>query len=470
MQRFGILTKTQVEKVHEASLNILWKIGVDFGYPPAVKVLKKGGAKVDGERVFFPPKFVEEQIKKAPSQFTLYARNPDNNIIIGGHHMVFTPGYGAPFVSDIVNGRRRATLNDFENFVKLTGASVNQNILSGNVVEPNDIPHEIRHAQMYYTSVKYSDKCFMGSAMGAQGAKDSIRMASILFGSETQLAEKPRFISILGSLTPLKYDLRMLGALMEYARAGQPQLISSLSIAGATGPVTLAGNLALQNAEILAGIALAQLVREGTPVIFAGASSNAEMRSGALSIGSPEMAMNTAATARMARYYKLPSRSGGAVCDAKVPDAQAAYESMMSLLMAQASGINFVLHTAGILDTYNCMSYEKFIVDDEMCGMVKRIKKGFNVNESTLGLDVIKEVGPGGHFLDKDHTLEHFRGELYQPTISNRDDFDGWNAKGSLHCMDAANKKYKEILESYVVPELPADVDKELLKFIESLK
>jgi trimethylamine--corrinoid protein Co-methyltransferase len=205
-------------------------------------------------------------------------------------------------------------------------------------------------------------------------------------------------------------------------------------------------------------------------VIFAGASSNAEMRSGALSIGSPEMAMNTAATARMARYYKLPSRSGGAVCDAKVPDAQAAYESMMSLLMAQASGINFVLHTAGILDTYNCMSYEKFIVDDEMCGMVKRIKKGFNVNDNTLGLDVIKEVGPGGHFLDKDHTLEHFRGELYQPTISNRDDFDGWNAKGSLHCMDAANKKYKEILESYEVPSLPADVDKDLLKFIESLK
>ncbi|MEX1349252.1 MAG: trimethylamine methyltransferase family protein [Desulfobacterales bacterium] len=470
MQRFGILTKTQVEKVHEASLNILWKIGVDFGYPPAVEVLKKGGAKVDGERVFFPPKLVEEQIKKAPSQFTLYARNPDNNIIIGGHNMVFTPGYGAPFVTDIVNGRRRANLNDFENFVKLTGASVNQNILSGNVVEPNDIPHEIRHAQMYYTSVKYSDKCFMGSAMGEQGAKDSVRMASILFGSEAQLAEKPRFISILGSLTPLKYDLRMLGALMEYARAGQPQLISSLSIAGATGPVTLAGNLALQNAEILAGLALAQLVREGTPVVFAGASSNAEMRSGALSIGSPEMAMNTAATAQMARYYKLPSRSGGAVCDAKVPDAQAAYESMMSLLMAQASGINFVLHTAGILDTYNCMSYEKFIVDDEMCGMVKRIKKGFKVNDITLGLDVIKEVGPGGHFLDKDHTLEHFRGELYQPTISNRDDFDGWNAKGSLHCMDAANKKYKEILESYVVPELPADVDKDLLKFIEKLK
>jgi trimethylamine--corrinoid protein Co-methyltransferase len=470
MQRFGILTKTQIEKVHETSLQILEQIGVDFGYPPALEMLKKGGAKVDGERVFFPPKLIEGQIKKAPSRFTLYARNPENNVVIGDRHMVFTPGYGAPFVTDLDKGRRNATLNDFKNFVKLTGASANQNILSGNVVEPNDIPHEIRHVQMLYTSVKYSDKCFMGSSMGEQAAKDSIRMASLLFGSEAQLADKPRFISILCSLTPLKYDLRMLGALMEYARAGQPQIISSLSIAGATGPATLAGNLALQNAEILAGIVLAQLVREGAPVVFAGVSSNAEMHSGALCIGSPEMAMNTAATAQMAHYYKLPVRSGGAVCDAKSPDAQASYESMMSLLMARVCGINFVLHSAGILESYNCMSYEKFVIDDELCGMVNRIQRGFEVNPDTLALDVIKNVGPGGHFLDKDHTFDHFRTEFYQPSLSNRDDFETWQASGSPQSMEAANKKYKEILESYEVPELPPDVDKDLLKFIENIK
>ena len=470
MQQFELLTNELVEQIHETSIQILTQIGVEFGYPPALEMLKKGGAKVEGQRVFFSDRIIEEQINKAPAKFRLYARDPEKDVIIGGDNTVFTPGYGAPFVTELNSGRREGTLNDFENFVKLTGASTNQDICSGTVIEANDVPHEIRHAQMLYTAMKYSDKCFMGSTMGAQGAKDSIRMASILFGSEAQLAEKPRFISILCSLTPLKYDVRMLGALMEYARAGQPQLISSLSIAGATGPVTLAGNLALQNAEILAGIVLAQLVREGTPVIFAGASSNAEMRSGALSIGSPEMAMNTAATAQMARYYNLPSRSGGAVCDAKIPDAQAAYESMMSLLMAQVSGINFVLHTAGILDSYNCMSYEKFIIDDEMCGMVKRIKKGFNVNDDTLGLNAIKEVGPGGHFLDKDHTFEHFRGEFYQPTLSNRDDFEGWGAKGSPQSMEAANKKYKEILEGYEVPELSADVDKDLLKFIENMK
>lgn len=469
MQHFEILTKNQIEKVHETSLQILEKIGMDFGYPPALKVFKKGGAKVDGQRVFFPSRLVEAQIKKAPRRFTLHARNPQNNVVIGGRNTVFAPGYGSAFVTDLEYGRRQATLKDFENFVKLTGASANQDILSGTVVEPTDVAYETRHARMIYTAVKYSDKCFMGSTMGARAAGDCIQMVAILFGSREQIESAPGIISIIGPLTPLKYDARMLGALMEYAAAGQPTLIASLAIAGATGPVTLAGNLALQNAEVLAGIVLAQLLREGTPVIFGGASSNTEMRNGTLSIGSPEMAINAAATAQMARYYKVPARCGGAVCDAKAPDGQAAYESMMSLLMARVSGANFVLHSAGILESYNCMSYEKFIIDDEMCGMVKRIQRGIEVNPDTLALDVIKEVGPGGHFLDKDHTFDHFRTEFYQPRLSNRDDFVTWQANGSPQNMGTAHKKVKEILESYEAPELPPDVDKALQRFIENI-
>ena len=469
MHQFEILTKTQLEKVHETSLRILEQIGVDFGYSPARDVLKKGGAKVDGQQIFFPSELVEEQLKKPPAEFTLYARNPEHNVVIGGRNTVFAPGYGAPFVTDLENGRRQATLKDFENFVKLTGASANQDLLSGTVVEPTDVPAEIRHARMLYASVKYSDKCFMGSTMGARAARECLQMASILFGSRAELASNPVIFGIVGALTPLKYDARMLEALMEYAAAGQPLIIASLAIAGATGPVTMAGNLALQNAEVMAGIVLAQLVREGTPVIFGGVSTNAEMRNGTLSIGSPEMAINAAATAQMARHYRLPVRGGGAVCDAKSPDAQASYESMMNLLMARLSGINFVLHSAGILESFNCMSYEKFIIDDEMCGMVKRIKRGYEVNPDTLAFDVIKEVGPGGHFLDKDHTFDHFRTEFYQPQLSNRDDFVSWQAGGSSQSLESANKKYKDILETYEAPELPADVDKDLLKFIENM-
>ena len=470
MQWYEFLTKHQVEQVHNASMWILAKVGIDFRYAPALEVLKKSGAKVDGERVFFPAGLVEEQIRKAPAEFTLYARNPDLDVIIGGSHMVFVPGYGATFVSDMDNGRREGTLKDFKNFVKLTDASPYQDICSGMVIEPADVSHEIRHAQTIYTAIKYSPKPFMGSAMGVQGARDSIQMASIVFGSQEHLSQKPRMISILCSLTPLIYDERMLGAIMEYARAGQPQLISSLAIAGATSPATLAGTLAVQNAEVLAGIVLTQLIREGTPVVMAGASSSADMHTGAVSIGSPEMALNTTATAQLARFYGLPVRSGGAICDAKYPDAQASYESMMSLLTARFSGINFVLHSAGILDSYNCMSYEKFIIDDEMCGMVKRIKRGYEINPDALALDVIKEVGPGGHFLDRDHTFDHFRTEFYQPQLSNRDDFVTWQTSGSPQSVEAANKKYKEILKTYQAPELPADVDKDLQKFIEKLK
>jgi trimethylamine--corrinoid protein Co-methyltransferase len=194
------------------------------------------------------------------------------------------------------------------------------------------------------------------------------------------------------------------------------------------------------------------------------------MRNGTLSIGSPEMAINAAATAQMARHYRLPVRGGGAVCDAKSPGAQASYESMMNLLMSRLSGMNFVLHSAGILESFNCMCYEKFIIDDEMCGMVKRIKRGYEVNPDTLAFDIVKEVGPGGHFLDKDHTLDHFRTEFYQPQLSDRDNYFSWHANGSRQNIETANKKYKDILETYEAPKLPADVDKDLLKFIENLK
>jgi trimethylamine--corrinoid protein Co-methyltransferase len=469
MQPHEFLTKNQVEQIHHASMQILETIGIDFHYLPALEVLQKGGARVEGERVFFPEQMVMSQMAKAPAEFTLYARNPEYDVTIGGPHLVFTPGYGAPFVTDLDAGRREGTLQDFENFVKLTQASPHQDICSGIVIEPNDVPHETRHAHMIYAAMKYSEKPFMGSTMGAPRARDSIRMASILFGSEDRLSEKPCMVSLMCPLTPLVYDERMTGAMMAYARAGQPLLISSLVIAGATGPTTLAGSLALQNAEVLAGIVLSQLVREGVPVIFSGISSNVEMRSGVLRTGSPEMAINSAATAQMGRFYGLPVRSGGAVCDAKYPDAQAAYESMMNLMAAQACGVNFVLHSAGILESYNCMSYEKFIIDDETCGMIKRMRKNYAVSKESLALDVIETVGPGGHFLDCDHTFEHFRTEFYQSSIASRDDFDLWQAGGSKQITQTASQKVKEILAEHRVTDLPNGTDKDLKRFMNSI-
>ena len=468
MQRFEYFTDEDVDKVHSATLRILETVGVDFGYEPAVNVLKKGGCKVEGQRVFFPPQLVMDQVAKAPSEYTLQARNPEKNVTIGGDHIAYIPCYGPPFVHDLDRGRRESTLEDYTNFVKLAYASQSMDITGGMLAEPNDIPTERRNAEMIYAAMRYSDKPFMGGAMGAEAARETIEMAAIVFGcSPDALAEKMPMISILCSLTPLAYDDRMLSAIMEYAQAGMPQLISSLSIAGATTPVTMEGTLVVQNAEILAGIVLTQLVREGTPVVFSGSSSAAAMRYGTLSVGAPEMAVNTAATAQMARFYGIPSRGGGAITDAKLPDAQAGLESMMSQLMATLSGIHFVLHSAGILEGYMATSYEKFIIDDQICGMCKRIKRGETVDAEKLALDVIAQVGPGGEYLTNMHTFQNFRQELYAPIIEQKDSYAGWKEQGSPSIEQAANRKWKDILTTYEEPAMPAEALQELEAYIQ---
>ena len=468
MQRFEYFTNDDVQKIHEATLQVLETVGVDFGYEPAVAVFKKAGARVEGQRVFFSPKMVMEQVAKAPSEYTLHARNPEKNVAIGGDNIAYIPCYGPPFVHDLDRGRRESTLEDYTNFVKLSRASQSMDITGGIMAEPNDIPHARRNAEMMLASMRYSDKPFMGGAIGAEAARETIEMAAILFGcSENALVEKMPMISILCTRTPLAYDDRMLGAIMEYARAGMPQLISSLSIAGATSPVTMEGTLVVQNAEVLAGIVLTQLIREGAPVVFSGSSSAAAMRYGTLSIGAPEMAVNTAATAQMARFYGIPSRGGGAITDSKLPDAQAGMESMMSQLMATLSGVHFVLHSAGILEGYMTASYEKFIIDDEICGMCKRIKRGETINAQTLALDVISQVGPGGEYLTHMHTFQNFRKSLYTPVMEQRESFDMWKEKGGESMDKVANRKWKAILEAYREPAMPGETLRDLERYIE---
>ena len=470
MNFFEYFSRDDLQQIHNSSLRVLESVGIDFLYEPAIDLLTKAGCKVDGKRVFFPPKLVDEQIAKAPSQFTLYARNAEKNVTIGGDHLAYTPCYGAPVVNNLDEGRRDSTLKDFVNFVKLTHASFYQDITGGLMAEPNDIPLDRRGAEMLYAAMRYSDKPFMGGVLGEEAANESIEAASIVFGSREEMADKPPFIGMLGSRSPLSYDDRMLGAMMAYARAGLPLLISALSIAGATGPVTMEGTLVVQIAETLAGITLVQLVREGTPVVIGGQSTSAAMRYGTLSIGAPEMAINTAATAQLARFYNLPSRSGGALTDSKLCDSQSGSESMMGQLMSTLSGTNFVLHSAGMLETYMVASYEKFILDDEICGTCKRIKSGENITEERLAVDLISEVGPGGEYLTNEHTFRNFRTEFYQPILADRSNFGTWQKNGALSIEKRANAKWKEILANYTEPELPGDLERDLRKFVDRKK
>jgi trimethylamine--corrinoid protein Co-methyltransferase len=287
-------------------------------------------------------------------------------------------------------------MEDYHSLAKLAHALPNQDLSGHLLVEPSDAPAGTAHLQMLHAHMIHSDKPFIGSAAGKRGAHDTMQMAGILFG---EVGDRPITISLINSLSPLGYSTEMLEALVAFASVRQPLVIAALMMAGSTGPISLAGVLATQTAELLAGIVLTQLISPGTPVVFGSTSTNIDMRSGALAIGSPELSQMIAAHAQLARYYGLPSRSGGALSDASYPDAQAGFESMMALLTTVNCGVDFVLHAGGILSSYLAFSFEKLVLDDEMCGMVRRLQEGITVAPETLAYDVVASVGPGGNFL-----------------------------------------------------------------------
>lgn len=466
MQRYQTVGLEDIEKIHETSLKIMEEVGIIFSYAPAREILARGGARVEGETVYFPKGMVERELKHVPSSFTLHGRNPEKNVEINTEQTAFVGPYGAPFVLDIDKGRRPGTLDDFIQLVKLCHMMNNIDVQSHISCEPGDTAAATRHMDMVYNTIKYSDKPLMGSVLGYEAAKESIELAAIAHGGLEAIKDKPVIISIPCTLTPLSYDDKMAGAIIAYAEYRQPQLVNSLCLAGATSPATIAGSIAVQNAEILAGIVLAQLVNPGTPIVYSASGSSTDMRFGNLSIGAPEGALFSLVNGQLAKYYKIPCRISGTLSDTKQVDAQAGYESMMTLMMAQMAGGNFILHAAGILDTYNCISFEKLMIDDEIIGMVKRIGRGVTVNDDTLAFDVIKQVGPRGEFITNRHTFSHFRTEFYQTQLSDRARVN----QDGLTIEQRANARWKKMLNEYVQPALPAEIDAALRRYIEQRK
>ena len=467
IQNYDVLSPEQVKRIDQEVMRILEEVGVSFEYEPALEVLKEHGVKVEGTIAFFGADFVKEKLAEAPSEYTLAARNPEKTVTCGGNGLILTPSYGPPFVYEADGTRRQSVMEDYINIIKLVQSSEHINHSGGNVIEPNDIDTHITHLKMLEAHVRYCDKPFMGSAHGVQGAMDSIEIAKILFGDTQTVKNTPILNTLINSISPLMYDERMLGALMTYAEYGQSCMVSALVMSGSTGPVTMVETLALQIAENLAGIVLAQCVRSGAPCIMGSTSGPADMRSMSLSIGTAETALYTAATAQMARYYDIPSRGGGGLNDGILPDAQVGYESMLTLGAAVNSGINFVLHAAGIMQYYNAFSYEKFIIDEEVAGLSKKFKEGYAFDEDRFVFDDVQEVGPGGHFLYQDSTME-FMGDLRRPVLSFRDTFEAWEDEGSKSAAERATDLWHKRLDEYVQPEMDAKMEAELTSFIES--
>jgi trimethylamine--corrinoid protein Co-methyltransferase len=333
------------------------------------------------------------------------------------------------------------------------------------MVGPSDVPAHKAYLHMLHAEMIHSDKPFVGSVDGQTGARHTMQMASILFGEEQ--IDRPVTVGAISSLTPLGYTVEMTEAIIEYARWRQPALISAAAMAGLTAPITLAGLLAVQNAELLAGITLAQLVNPGTPVIYGSTSTNADMKTGSLAIGSPENALIVTAVAQLGRFYGLPHRGGGALTDAHTPDARAGYESMQNLLAAVNSGMDFVLHAAGILGSFISFSFEKFVLDDEMCGMVRRYRRGFDVTPETLAYAVIDKVGPGGNYLMEPHTLQRYRTEFWQPTIGDRQAIEQWITIGRPDEAERARQRWQTLLETHQDPPLDKATARQLQGFVE---
>ncbi|MEL7563425.1 MAG: trimethylamine methyltransferase family protein [Dehalobacterium sp.] len=453
----------ELKKIHNASMHLLAKCGIKILHPKVLKILKKNDIKVNGETAYFTEEQLMSWVKKAPSSFNLYARNPKYNITFGGEKVEFGPGYGAPSIIEENGVSRPALVGDYVNFIKLYHQSPHHNINGGVAVQPTDIPQTKSRPIMAYLTMVYSDKCLMAGTGNLNEAHTILEMTALAFGGREELIKKPRIATIINMNSPLIIDTSMLENMIVFVEYGQPVIIASCAMAGSTGPVTLAGTIALSNAEILSGIAVAQMLREGTPVFYGNQTTAADMKTGSIAIGSPEGAICYATTARLAKAYGLPCRGGGAITDAKTVSVQCGYESMMSLMATAQAGMNLIIHSAGVLDSYNSMSYEKLIVDLEMIGMVKKFISGLNVSDENLAIDIIEEVGIGGHFLGHEHTMRNCRKEPFLPEISLRGKI---TADPDEVLEENINNKVEKMLTQYQKPELPQELDKTLREFL----
>ncbi len=468
--RMGALSKEELNKLHSATLEIFRDTGISFREPEALKIFKKHGVRTDGDKVFLNENQITKALETVPAQFTLAARNLEKSVVIGGDNLVFAPGYGAVFVITETGDMRQPVMQDYNNFCKLVCTSEHIDVNGCLMVDPSDVSPETAHLDMLFSNMTLCDKPFLGSAVSRQAARESVEMAGINWGGADHIKDKPVIISVISSLSPLQYSGEMAGTLIEYARHGQAILIGLLMMAGSTGPVTLAGLMALQNAEILAGVVLTQLVNPGTPVIYGGTSTITDMRTGGLAIGAPEMPVIQHLQVQMAQFYNIPARGSGGVTDSHFPDIRAGVESALALATTVRSGANFILHACGILSSFLAMSYEKFVVDEELCGMLRRMLKPVEISSESIDLQTIKEVGIGGEYLTHAKTFERCRTEFFAPDLMNRPDYESWNISGKKTLDLEATDMVAKRLAAYKKPKIDPDIERELARYVAERK
>ncbi len=451
-----VLTEEQIERIHEASLDVLEETGIEVLSDAAWDVLARGGVDLDPEtrRARFDRGLVVEAIARAPAQFTLHARNPARDLVVGGNHINFCTVSSAAYCSDLDRGRRRGTLDDFRDFIRLAHSLNTMHLIMGYPVEPQDIPPESRHLDCYHAFITLTDKVWRPYALSRDRLTDALAMIGIVMGmSREELAERPALFTNISTNSPLRLDGPMGDGIVEMARARQPLCVAAFALSGAMAPITLAGTLVQQNAEVLAGLALAQMTNPGTPVIYGSFAPNVDMRSGAPTFGTPEYVKAALAGGQLARRYGLPYRSNGGTAS-NAPDAQSVYETEMSLWAAVMGHANLIFQGAGWLEGGLTASFEKMILDTEMVQMLIETLVPIPFEDDDLALDAIAEVGPGGHFFGTTHTLARYETAFYEPLVSDWRNFETWEEDGSRSATERANTIWKRLLADYEPPPL----------------
>lgn len=469
IDRMQAFAHEELSQIHDASMEILVDTGLRFNSSDALEIFQKHGFRTDGTRVFINENDVRSALETVPSRFTLRARNTAHNVTIGEDDFVFLPTGGAPNVVTYTGERRPATLEDYHTCCQLVQTSDQLDMNGWLMVQPTDIPFHVAHLDMLYANMVMCDKAYVGAATTRKAVIDCLDMAAIAWGGKENLKLQPVMATIVNSMSPLKYTAEEADSIIEMARWGQPLVITNLVMAGTSGPVSLPGLLAMANAEILAGLVLVQLVGPGTPVVYGSISAPADMKTVVSAVGAPEAVVLASAVIQLARYYHLPCRTGGMLTNAHCPDAQAAAEGTLMMSTAVRNGANFIFHSCGQLGSYISMSFEKWLLDEEVCRTLRRILTVMQITVESVDLETIKSVGSDGNYLIHPTTFNHCR-NLYRPKLFTRDDYQNWHESGAKSVSEVAAEMLPKRLSEYTEPPIDDGLEQALSEFVSRRK
>ena len=464
MPRYEPLSEEALATIDAGVERLAAEVGVQFDHPRALELFRAAGQTVEDSKVRFDPGFLRAQAALAPREFRMRARNPERDLVIGGEHMIFGPAQGPPFVR--VDGvRRDGTLADLEALLKLTHLNGSLDTPGRNILEPNDVPLDVRHLVRALASIRLTDRVWAGEPSSDVAAEDCLRLAAIVFG---ELEGTPVLFANCNVNSPLRFDSRMLEGILGYAAAGQAVIVTPFLLMGAMAPVSVPAALVQQTVEALAGIALVQLVRPGTPCVLGSFLSSTDMKNGSPAFGGPESAFGLYASGQIARRIGLPWRSGGGtLTSSPAVDFQAGYEAMNTLQAAFLAGANVCWQSAGWLEGGLVTSFEKFAADSELLDLLLHQFTPVDVDDASLAFGAHVEVGHGGHFFGAEHTLERFRECFWRPTVATTENIDRWTRGGSLDHAARAAARWRELLDSYEPPPLDESIEEELVEYVE---